>query len=46
MVPQLEKAGLLFTGKDETGQRMEVGLLVMISECFFFQFGRGVALQR
>ncbi|XP_063947039.1 uncharacterized protein LOC108204979 isoform X2 [Daucus carota subsp. sativus] len=24
MVPQLEKAGLLFTGKDETGQRMEI----------------------
>ncbi|XP_071740777.1 uncharacterized protein [Rutidosis leptorrhynchoides] len=24
MVPQLEKAGLSFTGKDETGQRMEI----------------------
>ncbi|KAK1393683.1 CTP synthase [Heracleum sosnowskyi] len=24
MVPQLERAGLLFTGKDETGQRMEI----------------------
>lgn len=35
MVPQLEKAGLLFTGRDETGQRMQVGHLVMISECVF-----------
>lgn len=24
MVPQLEAAGLLFVGKDETGERMEV----------------------
>jgi len=24
MVPQLESAGMSFTGKDETGQRMEV----------------------
>jgi CTP synthase len=24
MVPQLEAAGLMFVGKDETGERMEV----------------------
>jgi CTP synthase len=24
MVPQLESAGLMFVGKDETGERMEV----------------------
>lgn len=44
MVPQLEKAGLLFTGKDETGQRMEVGIFVMISECVFFFGGWGQLL--
>lgn len=42
MVPQLEKAGLLFTGKDETGQRMEVGLLYMISGFLHLFWERGM----
>lgn len=33
MVARLEKAGLSFTGKDETGQRMEVSFSYIMDGC-------------
>lgn len=36
MVPELEKAGLSFTGKDESGQRMQVGIYSFLYDIEFF----------
>lgn len=44
MVLQLEKAGLTFTGKDESGQRMQVGIWFSHKKRFSVQdFCNGVS---